>query len=362
MSNKLIGGSMDNIKIVFEDCVRVGSDLIMVDSRYNIIYKISIFDGKVSILGSLPEEKMLTPRLSSKIIYNKDCLYFSPMNAKKIWKYNLSTSEWKGFEKKDISHWCNYKFLFQAILYKDTIFFIGSHYPAIIAFDTLSEKMVYITKPYEYLKAASERVADNYFRCDYVQYGNEILMASCVSNEIMKFNLDTLESTFVKVGESDYRYSGIAFDGSVYYLSPRKYGPIVVWDGNKDWISYNLPSVYDDNNEMIFAGAICEGENVVFPSCFSDYSLVMDKNRRLQVYKERYYMYKQVDDMTKVYYSASGLLHIVYDGILREYKISLQRETFEKYLCDAISDKHEKIVGFMKEKDEFNVKTFIKCI
>ncbi len=319
--------------ITTEDCVRIGEDLYFIDSECNIIYKMEIKTGVISIVGSIPEENLLAPRLSAKIVHIDKKLYFSPMNAKKIWRYDLQTEEWKGFSRKTYGK-TSFGHMFQAIEYDKKIFFIGCSYPAIIALDTVTEKTEYIEKPYEYLDGKAREENDSYFRTDYVKKYKKIYMASCVSNEVFIFDLETQEFEFVTIGESYFRYSGIAYDGKQFYLSPRKNTPIVKWDG-KNTEYYTLPSIYNDRNEMIFGGVWCDADKIVLPSVFWDKSIVIenkDELYSLKILNESFYFYKTIDNETTVNLKQPNIMTIKFRENEWKYKLEIDEIIVYRYL------------------------------
>ena len=82
------------IGINTEDCVRVEDYIYFISRDYNVIFRLKIKTGEVYIVGSLPEEHMLECQLGAKIVYANGELIFAPMNAKKIWRYNINDKKW----------------------------------------------------------------------------------------------------------------------------------------------------------------------------------------------------------------------------------------------------------------------------
>lgn len=348
-------------RITTEDCVRIEKDLFFIDSECNIIYKMGIENGIISIIGSIPEENLLMPRLGAKIVYLDNKLFFSPMNAKKIWRYDLATREWKGFARK-VYGALNCGHMFQAVEHDKKIFFLGSSYPAIIVLDTITERIEYIEKPYEYLNEKAQEENDSYFRTDYVKIDNKIYMASCVSNEIFVFDLDTYKFEFVAIGEKNYRYSGIMYDGNKYYLSPRKNTPIVTWDG-KNTEYYTLPQMFLDKNEMIFGGVCCDKDIIVFPSVFWNKSIVIDDKNdisSLKIIDESYYFYKTIDNKTLINLKRPNMMTIKFEGKEYKYTLEIDEKTVYKYLKSC----KERVSGdyIVNENKNVDIKMFINAI
>ena len=132
------------ITLVAEDCVKVGDFLYFIAKNYNFIFKLGLTSGDISIIDSIPEERVLSKRLGAKIINCGTYLFFAPMNAHKIWRYDLENNEWKGYAIKESAEFGETDKFFQAVKYKEKIFFLGSNYPSIVVFDLNTDNIEYI--------------------------------------------------------------------------------------------------------------------------------------------------------------------------------------------------------------------------
>ena len=347
-------------KIAFEDCVRVDESLYMIERNYNAIYSLNIKTGNLTIVGNIPGENLLASRLGAKIIYHNDDLYFSPMNAKKIWRLSLKSKQWKAYDRKNILNWTTQTDMFQAIEYENKIFFIGCLYPAIIVLDTLSEKMEYIEKPYEILNSKAKKVEDACFRTDYVQIANYIYMASCVSNEVFKFDMNTYDFEFIPVGDESFKYSGIAYDEKSFFLSPRKNTPIVIWDGNTGVKNIELPSTFKNRDEMIFGGVCYDEGKLIFPACFWDKSIVIENKTEIKIEDVSYYFYKRIDEKTVVSLSKTNEIMIRYDGVGYKYTLEIDDKKIHTFLNNATND--VSLNSILKENDSVDLGMFINAI
>ncbi len=349
--------------IAIEDCERIGDKLYFIDKKINLVYCMGIMTGEIVIIGSMPEEKIFSNRLGAKIIHYNNSLYFSPMYAKKIWKYNLNTLEWTGYERKNLPNWTNDQDMFQAVLWHNKIFFIGSHYPAIIVFDLETDSMEYIVEPYCEIYKTAEAKMDACFRTDYVQIGDVIYMASCVTNEVFMFNLESYEYNYIEVGNKNYSYSGIDYDGELFYLSPRKNGPIIVWDGKKIIREISISSIYGDKDIYIFGGVVCKNNEVYFPSCFHDYSLVLENKsdyNSLRAYKEKYHFYKKIDPKTYVKLNSCGCMCIDFGSKKYSYDLSIERDIISEWI--RRNGKYGEIMdGYFFENESINLKDLL-CV
>ncbi len=350
--------------IVFEDCVRVNTDLFFVDSRYNIIYKMDIEREVISIVGSIPEESLLSNRLVGSIVYVNGCLFFAPMNAKKLWKMKLSSNEWKGYEIRNIE---TYPFdsFFQSIVFKNKLYLIGCEYPAIVVLDLLTDEMEYVEAPYEHLQEPKKNNNDCYFRCDNVLVDNCLYLATCVSNEILKFNLDTYEFSFIRIGDDSNRFVGIAFDGNWFCLAPRKTGSIVFWNGENMVNAIDLPDQYNNNSRMIFGGICYQSDSFCLPAVFEDNSIVLRKEGEEycpQLYSEKYLFYRWIDSDTMVYVSYPHNMMLSYKGNAAEYKLVIDDKLFDNHFINNSERVFVSTQATPLIEDDVDLKLFIELI
>lgn len=350
------------MKLLFEDCVRIDKLLYFICRDLNIFCSIDIVSGNITVIDSLPEGSVNSWRLGAKIINLDNYLYFAPMCADKIWRYDLTMGEWKGYKRKSLDNWTEHKEMFQAIVYKDKIYFIGSYYPAIIIMDTKTEEIKYVTSPYENRIELSEERQDCWFRTDYVIKNDLLYMASCVDNTIFCFNMDTYDYKFIKVGDDSYTYSGIAVDGDIFYLTPRKSGPIVVWDGNKVVQKIELMTS-NPNSNIGLGGAISLEEKIVFFACFSNNSFELNKSsREIKKINKQYLFYKKIDDVAVVSLDDNGILVISLLDKIYEHKVELSDSIVGQHMKKIMLERGETMNEIIEEISLMTLGCFINML
>lgn len=321
--------------IISEDCIKVGDNLLFVARDINIVYSLNINTGKINLLGSLPEEDIFQNRVSSKIVLWEDKIIFIPLNAKKIWIYNRNTSECHGIgiKKKD-DKYMKFK-MFQAILYETKLFMIGSHYPAIVCMDLENESLTYFEEVFDELKEKKEELNDCFVRCDYVQQQQYFYMASCLSNQVLKFDMSTCEYTWITVGSDKNRYSGITWDGENFWLAPRRNTSIVKWDGKDGIYEYTLPKEFMKDDWQLL-GAVFENNRINFPGMRSQKMISISKfdNADIIVSDGQYSFYKRLNDKYIVKQTIDGRI-ILQDkeGNEKEYNNVVDRKTLIDFWC-----------------------------
>lgn len=282
-------------KLLAEDYLKCGSKLYFVSKDTNIIYCIDSKSGEINFIDCIPEENIFGDRLCSKILMWNEEMIFVPVNAKKIWRYNTVTKEWYGVRLEKYAQKKN-KF-FQAAVYKDNLFMFGCSCSAIFVLNLVTNQLVFIEKPFEYLNKEKEYFDDIYFKGDFVRCGAEIMLASCMDNSVMKFDMRTKKVIFYKVGNKKNQYSGIAWDGKHYWLSPRYKTPIVRWDGKEDVVELELPKEGLEA-ETGFLGVIVKHKELIIPGK-KRYSIVINRNMEkfyMDIVPKAYIFYKKKED------------------------------------------------------------------
>lgn len=351
--------------LLFEDCVKVENDLYFICRDYNVVCKMNIESGKIEGVTNIPEEKADEFRLGAKIIYWNDFLFFAPMSAKKIWKYNLKQKTWVGYERKKLDSWLPHGDMFQSILHKDKIYYIGCLYPAIIILDLKSEKMEYITAPYENRIELAKTKNDSFFRTDYVQIGEYMYMASCIDNTVLKFNLDTYDFEYIEVGGKENMYAGLDFDGEEFYLSPRKNGKGVVWNPKNGATRYLTLPYENMENKAVFGGVVCMKDKIIFPACFSKDTVEIhfDNKTKPQLFNtgKQYMFYKRIDDETVISLTTDGELEITMP--IRRYKHVSEISDYERgKSIGAAMRNYGEIMETQYESKEKSLEFFVGAI
>lgn len=298
------GGCMG---IVAEDCVRVEESLIYMSKDMNMVCSLNLKDEKVRILGSIPEEVFCGGRLASKIVHWNDELFFVPLQAKKAWRYNLKNNQWSSLElKENKKAVIRYKML-QALRYDKKLFLIGNMYPSIVCWDLMTGETRNFDKVYDVLKEEKKDVVDGFLRSDYVRIDDIFYMASCLTNLVLKFDMKTCAYEWIAVGGKDNKYSGIAWDGEKFWLSPRRNGTLVCWEENGGTKEFLLPKDFNPQNEFL-TGIICENDQIKIIGCYGMGILTLSKKdlKKHHISEETYSFVKKNENEATVFQCADG--------------------------------------------------------
>ena len=263
---------LNNPNIVFttESAVRVGEKCFFVAFEMNVVCSIDMQTGKVEVIGSIPEEDIFSKRVCIKIVSWNEELIFVPMNGKKVWFYHIRKKTWTSLHIKNDNIRRKIR---QAFIYKDKLFMVGCHYPAIICVDLNSKLIQYIESPFKELSSFYKE-EQGYFREDYVLRGDLLYFASFLTNKVLIFNLQDFKWKYITVGKAENGYSGIAWDGNFFWLSPIDQPFIVKWDGSKRCWEYPLP-YRELNKKLLFLGVLFWNGDVIFPAREANYTLIL---------------------------------------------------------------------------------------
>lgn len=210
--------------------------------QFNGLFKMDKQSWEVEFLGVFPNSGINQIGLYRAMAHLDGKMYFAPGSADSIAVYDMKDNTFSLIEiaepkePKGLNYYSNFKFS-NVIVYKKAVFFVASSYPAIIRLDSVSGEMVYITDWVPVITGMANDMDDLFFADRLVVHDNCFVVASCCSNAVVRFDMDTLTSTVYSVGSGSNRYSGICYDGIDYWLSPRHNGPVVRWNMSTNYLS-----------------------------------------------------------------------------------------------------------------------------
>lgn len=260
-----------------EDCIKVGNDLYMIARALNIAYTVNVQTGNLKVIDALHDTSAQTPRSGACILLHSRSIYFLPMNARVINAYNLKSGEWKTIEIDHIDGCYGDRF-FGGIVHNDTLHMIGHTYPAIVTLDLKSLKVnIANTEIYSRMKDEKDKnkIGDCYIRKDFAIVGEKLYAASCVSNHVLIYDLNSKKAELVNVGKKGMRFSGIAYDGKNFWLASRMTMEFYKWDivtGKIDAFEIDKTSKED----FYLSGVVYDGLNVIFTGMNSSYSYIIN--------------------------------------------------------------------------------------
>ena len=246
-----------------EDCVKVDNELYLIARSVNIIYKINLDTGNIELVDSLHDVPARGIRAGSCIINHEGTLYFLPMNSRFLNIYKIKEKDWSSIEIKPVDN-CYWDRFFSGVLYKDKVHMIGSIYPAIVTYDLKKLKMSTIASElYNSMKNKKVEFDDCYIRRDFAIIEEKLYAVSCVSNQLLIYDLNNQNAMLHSIGEEGLRFSGIAFDGRAFWITARDKVEFYRWEAHTgEFKTYRIKEMQEKT--CYLGGAVYDGENVIF--------------------------------------------------------------------------------------------------
>ena len=314
------------------DCVEVDGYLYFFSSDYNLFFKSEISTGKISIIGSIPEENIFTGQLCSKLIHYKNFIYFAPMHAGKIWRYCIDDRSWKNYEFPKMEYFRGIYAFCQVVLYNDKLFFFGCRYPAIVILNLNTEDMTLCESVYtEHLRALSENMMKAFFVREGVCLNDYMYMASCLDNTVLKFNMNNFEYEYVSLGDDKSNFSGIGYDGSNFYIAPRNKNDAIKWDGAGKYEVIKLQYLTSEA-DRVSVGVLCDEGKVYFYGMYEDRFL--DSDNGICILHDKYRIYKRLDTGSFVCLDSKGKLTVKRNDEEYIYFLRIDEDYLNDYLIN----------------------------
>lgn len=299
-------------------------------SDFNLLFSIDIKDGKLQLVDAIPEENIPIQYLLGSMNINNSKLILGPRNAKKIWTYDLNTKTWDNLSINKLDDQQNG--ITQIYNYKNFVYLIGSSYPAILCIDLENNTCDYIEEPYKEAAARHEKVDFLYFRAHGVQLDNNLYLASCLDNFVLKFDMETKKYQWIKVGDDGCAYSEITWDGTSFWLSPRLNCDIVKWDGKEKTEILPLPPELKPTTNTYTWTACYDGRNIVFPCMSHPESIIIDTQKNMfEIQKQQYNLYTRLDNGMVISQTIDGELSIKTDDTIQTYNPSVDIEQLKHF-------------------------------
>lgn len=235
------------------------NDIWLSARNFNVLFKVNKSDWSLEFVGSFPNEKDYGLHYHVPLYARSDCdngiIYFPPYLAQEIATYSICDST---FEKIPYKRDVNGKIgaFSGAVTHHDYTFFVPCYYPAIIRMNNATKEMLYCSDWVNPLKKLMGNVQDILFTAP-LTIGTTIFLAAYGANAVVEFDMETCKSIVYEVGEKDYRYRGICFDGENYWLSPLYDTPVIKWNPQTGVIKeFSELSPDDSHTQSCFLPAI----------------------------------------------------------------------------------------------------------
>jgi len=218
-------------------------------------------------LGSFPSEISKQPLYTCSAVCN-DSIYFAPFFDEKITRYKITEGCFETINYDNIKFKNHLPGEFAgAECYKDYVYLIPYMYKAIIRLNTKTMDIEYYTDWVKSIDKMIYRDETGYFSAPLKISENTLMLAALSTNAVIEFNMETADHILHRVGKKGCQFSGICFDGTNYWLSPRHYGPVLKWHPDRGVMKEfsNLSSGSKTNRFCFHAPFYCNGYVYIMP-------------------------------------------------------------------------------------------------
>jgi len=348
------------MKIFTEDALLAEDKLYFFGRDINALFQVNLRDGNISVVGTIPGEKLRESRLCCKLAYYKNQIIVAPLRTRNIWILSLNTGTWGKIEINEYDN--NYAKSYCRNIYvkEDRLLLWGGYYPGMVIVNLIDRSVSY---DMNLMSLKSTSTKDLFFRSGPLNVRGKLYFASCIDNSVLIVDEARLDHAWVEVGDKRNRYSGIEWDGQYFWLSPRCDSAIVKWDG-KDRIWE-----YEQQTDMVFDrvtyfGIVRRGDGFLIPASPNGAadSLYVDGSGQVIQEKTRYTLCKNVGEHGLLIQTAVGdIAYIDDDGvrheILKEKNVDLSLE-----LRTAGIDPKDYIDGIHIENENFGLRELISMV
>ncbi|WP_019552573.1 CDP-glycerol glycerophosphotransferase family protein [Propionispira raffinosivorans] len=228
---------------------------------YNALCRMNIYSGEIKPLLQF-ETFPVNGGLYTHFVKIEDKIYFSPMNAKSIYEYDVSSGISKTTALKKALEWGNFG---RSISYKKHLFMIPCRYPAILSYDINTGECIYYTKCIKELLPYQHAQHEELLGWECI-IENRLLLPALQVNKIIEFDMETRDYHIYDLpGENVdcWRIIEAEVDLDTYWLIPWKTKCIRKWNRKTNTCEFYdiYPTEYScmqnwDNGQMYqFSGA-----------------------------------------------------------------------------------------------------------
>lgn len=323
----------DKLDLLACRCTYWNEKIYCLARDFNLLFSVGLQDGKIELVDVVPEGDLLTTYLFGFMSTYNDKLIITPDKTKKIWIYDLVSKCWNSLATKEYEHYWANGGIQQIYTYNDKLFLVGGDYPAILCLDLQHNSCDYIEEPYKEIMARHPDRDYLYFRSYGVKLENNLYLASCLDNFVLKFDMETCEHCWIKVGDDNYTYSGITWDGNNFWLSPRLNGDIIKWDGSDKTKILPLSRELTEADQIHSWEACYDGSKIVLPNASYPKSILIDpQNDHFEFSEQQYPLFTRLDNGMVVSQSTNGDLSVTTENSSpKNYHIAIETKQLKQF-------------------------------
>lgn len=357
----------DIFYIWLNDAFYINDKIYMFASNMNRFIEYNLINGEISDLGRMPGEDWFKEELTCKIVAWKESIIIVPLQAKEIGIYSLLEHTWDFLSLKnfciDTENGINLR---EAVLVDDCLFMFGGRYPAIVQLDLVTKQVSYIEEPFRNYLSPNGMLKDVFTRNGYVKKQDCLYFATALTNAVFCFNVKDKNYRWIEVGSKENRYSGIVWDGSYFWLSPRLQTSIVRWDGENEVVEYEIPPEQQKAN-ITYYGIWKIKDYLVLPAVEGRGAdtIVIEKNGRMMFRKDSYVFFKALDMYGYIFQDADGNIeYSIKEGVINQIRSHVMTKSIVGHLIENAGSECKRAFenAIAGENDVVGLNEFLKLI
>ncbi len=347
---------MNNIKLCAEDAVIVGDNIYFVSGESTILFVVSIKDKSISVIGVVPEDFIFIKQAFRRILYWNNELIFIPYNARYVHFYNINLKTWR--KSKCLSEKYNESMYIEALVHNDKLIIVGADEPNILEMDLDDLSYKIVNTCFEKYKVAGELIC----RGGYSVVNNTLYLAIATKNVVVEINLEDWSDKEYNIGDEICGFSGITRVDDYYWISPRKKGNIIKWDGKSGLEIIKLPFELDEG--VCYFGGLCADDCYIYIyGLLGKYTVKINrKNGSLDYYEKQYVFLKASSDNKIIGQVLNGTIEVLeQEGMTQVIGLIDKSALSEAYKYVDFGS----VMGpnmFSQENDYYSLDDYVECI
>lgn len=341
-------------KLISTYGVDIGNRIVFTSSEMNLIWFIDKKSRVAEVLGSVPNEDFGARYLFSNIVQYRDWLYFIPLWARNLWKYNLVSHEWICIELPSYLQRMSEKF-FGAFVYNNKIMLLGYKFKGYILLDTENDE-------YEIINVEVDCKDDElgkygFLNWSYLIRDGYVIAPILCTNMVLKINLSDYSYQGIKVGPDDCKYAAVIEDANNFWLVPRVGRKVIFVSNNNQIKLFSLPKEYLDD-EMYFGNAFVTEDEIWFSSYIGK-SFAFNKNDFALGHICNMNIQFAVPYEGKIMFQGNDSRIFILGKELQQYSYSVDEKKWNYCYGKLLLDRK---ASCTKESEHFSVKEYLDYI
>lgn len=344
---------MNKETLIAADGVIYKDKIYCVCKDYSLLYSIDLYSHDTEVIGAIPGEYFNISLCSKKIINYDKYLVIIPFMGRYIHIYDIEKNEWEQLEiKSDNPPKGKY---IEAVVYKDRVIIIGAFDPYIAELN-MSDRCVEIKN--EYFKKITKN--DIFCRSGHYLKGDYLYLALGAANEIMVINLLDWSYKTLKTDNLSDQFSGMAFDGESFILSPRRNSRVVYWNGDKLFDTVEIP-IRLESNKCYFEGVYYFDGKYYLQGFNGSKTVIIDLlNNKIDVQDKQFWFMKVIDDKFFVMQIQDGEMIVITEGKTTTYSAKIDIDLIREYWSRCVIEKN--FTGCFDEDRVTGIKQLIEVM